>query len=257
MTKTIILAGGYGTRLSEYTESIPKPMVEVGGEPIIKHIINYYSKFDFNNFYIALGYKKEIIKNYFINFDNISQDIKIDMKNNKIQQLSKNKKKWVVNLIDTGLTSMTGGRLKRFKKYLKKNEDFFLTYGDGVADVNLKNLLKFHKKHKKMITVTSVRPPARFGLMEINKKNEVTSFKEKVSFKNGWINGGFFVINERFLDYIDNDYTYLEREPLELMSKMNELMAYPHDGFWHSMDTKRDKDNLEELFQNNQLEWLK
>tara|TARA_A100001011_G_C14304495_1_gene842443 strand:+ start:2624 stop:3313 length:690 start_codon:yes stop_codon:yes gene_type:complete len=222
--KVVILAGGLGTRLSEYTQSIPKPMIKVGGKPIIYHIMKHFSSYGYNDFYIALGYKGHIIKNYF-------------------------KKKifdWNINLIDTGRNTMTGGRIKRLKKYLS-NEQFFLTYGDGISNVNIKNLLKFHKKQKKQVTLTAVRPPARFGAIKI-RNNFVKYFKEKSHLDEGWINGGFFVMNHTFLKYIKDDSTYLEREPLEKITKKNQLVAYKHRGFWHCMDTKRDKDNLDILF---------
>jgi glucose-1-phosphate cytidylyltransferase len=214
--KVVILAGGFGTRLSEYTKSIPKPMIKIGGLPILVRIMKHYAKFGFNEFYIALGYKGNVIKNYF----------------------KKNKFNWKVNLIRTGKNTMTGGRLKRLKKYLN-GESFFLTYGDGLSDINIKKLLKFHKKNKKLVTVTAVRPPARFGALKL-KGNFVSYFKEKSRMDEGWINGGFFVVNFNFLNFIKNDKTYLEREPLEKISKLNELSAYRHNGFWQCIDNMRD-----------------
>jgi glucose-1-phosphate cytidylyltransferase len=219
--KVVILAGGFGTRLSEYTKSIPKPMVKINGLPILMHIIDHYLKYGFNNFYIALGYKSNIIKKYF----------------------KKRKLKYKVNLIDTGLKTMTGGRLKRLKSKLG-NETFLLTYGDGVSNVNLDKLIKFHKKNKKLITLTAVRPPARFGAIKISG-NKVKTFKEKSKLDEGWINGGFFVVEPKFLGFIKDDNTYLEKEPLERASKNNQLLAYKHYGFWQCMDTKRDKVYLE------------
>ncbi len=219
--KVVILAGGLGTRLSEYTKSIPKPMVKINGKPILLHIINHYLKYGFDNFYIALGYKGNFIKNYF----------------------KKKKKKFKINLIDTGLKTMTGGRLKRLKKKLG-NDTFLLTYGDGISDVNLDKLIKFHKKNKKLITLTAVRPPARFGAIKIQGK-KVKTFKEKSKLDEGWINGGFFVVEPKFLNFIKGDATFLEREPLERASKNNQLLAFKHNGFWQCMDTKRDKDFLE------------
>ena len=221
--KVVILAGGLGTRLSEFTRTIPKPMVKVGSKPILFHIMKTYSKYGFKNFYIATGYKGKIIKKFF-------------------------KKKfynWNVKLIDTGKKTMTGGRLKRLKKYLG-NETFMMTYGDGLSSVNLKNLLKFHKKNKKLVTLTAVRPPARFGAIKL-KGNTVKYFKEKSKLDEGWINGGFFVMESKFLDYIKNDKTYLEREPLEIICKKKQLSAFKHEGFWQCMDTKRDKDKLEKI----------
>ena len=221
--KVVILAGGFGSRISEYTKTIPKPMIAINKKPILVHIMEHYAKFGFKEFYIALGYKGHIIKKYF-----------------------KNKKfKWSINLIDTGLNNMTGGRIKRLKKYLK-NETFFLTYGDGVSDINLEKLLKFHKKNKNIVTLTAVRPPARFGAIKLSG-NKVKVFKEKDIMDEGWINGGFFVMQPKFLDFIKNDSTFLEKEPLEKASKAGQLFAYKHEGFWQCMDTKRDKDKLEKI----------
>ena len=220
--KVVILAGGLGTRLSEYTKTIPKPMVKINGKPILIHIINHYLKYGFDNFYIALGYKGNFIKNYF----------------------KKNKVNFKVNLIDTGLKTMTGGRLKRLKEKLG-NDTFLLTYGDGISNVNLNKLIKFHKKNKKLITLTAVRPPARFGTIKI-LGNKVKTFKEKSKLDEGWINGGFFVVEPKFLNFIKDDSTFLEREPLERASKNNQLLAFKHNGFWQCMDTKRDKDFLEQ-----------
>tara|TARA_B110000008_G_C16765395_1_gene482378 strand:+ start:79 stop:774 length:696 start_codon:yes stop_codon:yes gene_type:complete len=222
--KVILLAGGFGTRLSEYTDSIPKPMVEIGKKPILWHIMNLYAHYNHKNFYIALGYKGEVIKRYF----------------------SKSKDKWNINLINTGKKTMTGGRLKRLQKFIG-NETCMLTYGDGLADININSLLKFHKKHGKLVTVSAVRPPARFGAIKL-KGSRVNNFKEKSKMDEGWINGGFFVIEPEFFNYIDDDDTYLEREPLEKAAKKKQLFAYKHHGFWQCMDTKRDKDNLEKIY---------
>ena len=222
--KVVILAGGFGTRLSEYTKTIPKPMVKIAGKPILFHIMKHYAKFGFKDFYIALGYKGGVIKNFF-------------------------KKKfynWNVNLIETGRNTMTGGRLKRLEKYLNK-ETFMMTYGDGLSNINLGKLLKFHVKNKKMVTVTAVRPPARFGGIKLMGKN-VSYFKEKSKLDEGWINGGFFVMEPEFLQLIKADHTYLERDPLVKASKKRQLLGYKHNGFWHCMDTKRDKDKLDEIF---------
>ena len=222
--KVVILAGGFGTRLSEYTDSIPKPMVEIGKKPILWHIMNLYAHYNHKNFYIALGYKGEVIKRYF----------------------SKSKDKWNINLINTGKKTMTGGRLKRLKKFIG-NETCMLTYGDGLADININSLLKFHKKHGKLVTVSAVRPPARFGAIKL-QGSRVSNFKEKSKMDEGWINGGFFVIEPEFFNYIDDDDTYLEREPLEKAAQKKQLFAYKHHGFWQCMDTKRDKDNLEKIY---------
>ena len=222
--KVVILAGGFGTRLSEYTKSIPKPMVNINGKPILIHIMDHYSKYGYKDFYLALGYKGNFIKRYF-------------------QKNKKTNYRYKVNLIDTGLKTMTGGRLKRLKDLLS-DETFLLTYGDGVSIVNLKKLLSFHKKNKKLITLTAVRPPARFGAIKI-LGNKVKTFKEKSKLDEGWINGGFFVVEPKFLNLIKGDSTFLEREPLESASKKNQLLAFKHHGFWQCMDTKRDKDFLE------------
>ena len=221
--KVVILAGGLGTRISEYTKTIPKPMIKIGKKPMILHIMEHFSKFGFKEFYIAAGYKSNVIKKFF-----------------------KNKfKKWNINIIETGKNTMTGGRLKRLKKYLK-NETFLMTYGDGVSNIDIKKLVKFHNQKKKLVTVTAVRPPARFGVLKI-KKDKVVYFKEKSKLDSGWINGGFFVIEPFFLNYINNDKTFLEREPLENVLKKKQLNAFKHHGFWQCMDTKRDKDNLEKI----------
>jgi glucose-1-phosphate cytidylyltransferase len=221
--KVVLLAGGFGTRLSEYTKTIPKPMVDIAGKPMLLHIMKLYAKYGFKDFYIALGYKGKIIKRFF------------------------NKKffDWNINLIETGKNTMTGGRLKRLKKHIGK-ETFMMTYGDGLSNVNLRKLLKFHKKNKKLVTLTAVRPPARFGALKL-KSQYVRYFKEKSKLDEGWINGGFFVMEPKFLKFIINDNTYLEREPLEKISKKKQLIAFRHEGFWECVDTKRDKDNLEKI----------
>ena len=218
--KVVILAGGFGTRLSEYTRTIPRPMVKVKGKPLLYHIMSQYAKYGFKDFYIALGYKGNVIKNYF--------------KDNSF--------KWNIKLIDTGLHTMTGGRLKRLTKYLK-DESFLMTYGDGVSNINIKKLVHFHKNNKKKVTLTAVRPPARFGAIKI-KKNNVTYFKEKSKLDEGWINGGYFVIHPSFLKYIKSDKTFLEKEPLEIICKKKQLAAYKHHGFWQCVDTKRDLEKL-------------
>ncbi len=221
--KVILLAGGFGTRIPEYTKTIPKPMIDIAGKPMLLHIMKHYAKYGFKDFYIALGYRGEIIKKFF------------------------NKKffDWNINLIETGKITMTGGRLKRLKKYVGK-ETFMMTYGDGLSDVNLRKLLQFHKKNKKLVTLTTVRPPARFGVLKL-KGQSVSYFKEKAKLDEGWINGGFFVMEPEFLKFIKNDNTYLEREPLEIMTKKKQLAAFRHEGFWQCMDTKRDKDKLDKI----------
>ena len=248
--KVIILAGGLGTRLSEYTNLIPKPMVSINNKPIIMHIIDIYRKYKLNDFYIAAGYKSNVIRNYFS---------KLAIKKKRIFSKSfvnyKLKNNLNINVIETGAESLTGGRLLRLKPFMN-NENFCLTYGDGLSNINIKKLIKFHNEHNKICTVTAVRPPARFGLLEIDKKNKVTNFDEKNPLSVGWINGGFFVFKYEFFDYLKNDKTILERKPLENAAKKNQLMAYKHDGFWQCMDTKRDKDQLESLAKKNKVPWL-
>ena len=234
--KVIILAGGFGTRLSEYTKRIPKPMVKIAGYPIIIHIIRHYIKYGLKDFYIAAGYKSNEIKRYFKNFKKNAVPFK-----QKIQ-----KKNCAISIIDTGQNTLTGGRLKRLKKYFKPGETFMFTYGDGLCDVNLKKLLKFYRRSKKMITVTAVRPPARFGEIQISG-SIVKSFKEKPQTSQGWINGGFFVTDYKFFDYIKNDKTILEKSPLEQACKNRNLSAYKFKGFWKCMDTLRDKQVLEKI----------
>ena len=248
--KVVILSGGFGTRISEYTTVIPKPMIPINGKPIIEHIMEIYSKYGFKDFYLALGYKANVIKEYFYNYEILNSNFKVDFKNRSVTPYKKQEKDWTVNLIDTGENTMTGGRLKRLKDYIK-DDTFLLTYGDAVTNLDINEVIKFHYSHGKMITVTGVRPPARFGELTINEDNEVLEFKEKPNINEGWINGGFFVIEPRFLDYINGDNCILEKEPLEKAAKSKELVAYLHDGFWHCIDTKRDKDNLEEIIKNN------
>ena len=230
--KVVILAGGKGTRISEYTKILPKPMIKIGSRPILEHIINYYIKFGFKDFIIASGYKHEVINNYF------------KKKNFSAQ----------INVIDTGVQTLTGSRLKRLSSELK--ETFMLTYGDGLSNLNLNNLLKFHKKNKKKITLTAVHPPARFGELSLSK-NMVTSFKEKPQLQKGWINGGFFVVEPEFLKFIGNKNVMLERSPLTKAVKTKNLAAYKHNGFWFCMDTLRDKKVLDNLIKTKKSPWLK
>lgn len=222
--KIILLAGGFGTRISEYTDTIPKPMVQIGGKPMLWHIMNLYAQYKYKNFLVALGYKGEQIKKYF----------------------SKKSNDWNVELIETGEKTMTGGRVKRLQKFVG-TETCMLTYGDGIADIDLNALVDFHKSHGKLVTVSAVRPPARFGAISLDG-NRVKNFKEKSHTEEGWINGGFFVIEPDFFNYIDGDETFLEREPLEKVASEGELFAYKHNGFWQCMDTKRDRDHLEEIY---------
>ena len=231
--KVVILAGGFGTRLAEYTDTIPKPMIPVGGKPIIHHIMQIYANYGHKDFYVALGYKGDVIKKYFEKINN----------------------GWKINLIETGENSMTGGRVKRLEKLIGK-ETFMLTYGDGLSSININDLIKFHKDHKKLVTISAVRPPARFGALKL-EKSEVISFKEKSQLQESWINGGFFVIEPDFFKMIKNDNTVLEKDPLEKVADMKELMAFRHEGFWQCMDHKLDKDLLDEMCKKNQAPWLK
>ncbi len=251
--KVILLAGGFGTRLAEYTEIIPKPMVPIGGKPILWHIMQTYAKYGHKDFYVALGYKAEIIKEYFLNYRALNSDFSVDLVNGIITPHQVDPVDWRVTLVDTGAGSMTGGRVKRMQKFIG-NETCMLTYGDGVADINLDALLEFHRSHGKLVTVSAVRPAARFGELELDG-SRVVSFQEKPQLQEGWINGGFFVIEPEFFDLIAGDSTLLEREPLEQASKAGQLMAYSHDGFWHCMDTKRDHELLEELWAKGNALW--
>jgi glucose-1-phosphate cytidylyltransferase len=244
--KIVILAGGFGTRLSELTDIIPKPMVTIGGIPIIEHIMNYYFQFGYKDFYIALGYKSEKIKEYFLNYPVLNSDFSINMSDGKITTINKVHHDWKVTLVDTGKDTMTGGRLKRMKKYIGE-ETFMMTYGDGLSNININELVKFHKKNNKIATISAVHPTARFGELEI-KNNIVEKFTEKSQLNTGWINGGFFIFESKIFDLINNDQTMLEREPLETLAKQEQLMAFKHEGFWHCMDTKRDKDLLEDIW---------
>lgn len=251
--KVVILAGGLGTRLSEYTEAIPKPMVRIGNKPMLWHIMQRYAKFGHNDFLVALGYKSEVIKEYFLNYKILNSDFTIDLKNGSIKSENSDPVDWRVSLIETGTNTMTGGRLRRLKDHIG-NETFMLTYGDGISDINIEELIAFHKSHGKLVTMSAVRPGARFGELELDG-NRIVSFQEKPQLHEGWINGGFFVIERAFLDLIDGDETMLERSPLEKAAKLGQLMAYRHQGFWQCMDNKRDVDALESL-SNNNPPWL-
>ena len=245
--KVIILAGGYGTRLAEYTNIIPKPMVTIGGKPILWHIMQIYARYGHKDFYVALGYKSELIKDYFLNYRALNSDFKIDLASGNVSPFQLDSVDWKVTLLNTGVDSMTGGRVKRLKQYIG-NETCMLTYGDGVSDIDLDALLSFHQSHGKMVTVSAVRPSARFGELDIDG-DRVASFQEKPQLDEGWVNGGFFIFEPAFFDFIKGDETLLEREPLEKATKAGELMAYRHDGFWHCMDTKRDHELLESLWE--------
>jgi glucose-1-phosphate cytidylyltransferase len=251
--KVIILAGGFGTRLSEYTDSVPKPMVTIGGRPILWHIMRTYAHFGHKDFYLALGYKAELIKEYFLHYRSLNSDFTVDLATGVVSPHQTDDADWRVTMVSTGLESMTGGRVKRLQPFIG-NEPFMLTYGDGVADVDLDALLEFHRSHGKMVTVTAVHPGARFGELMI-ESDQVSSFQEKPQMGQGWINGGYFVVQPEFFDLIEGDTTILERAPLEKAAQMGELMAYRHEGFWQCMDTKRDRDLLEELWQTGNASW--
>ena len=253
--KVILLAGGFGSRLSEYTETLPKPMVRIGGKPILWHIMKTYAHFGHKDFYVALGYKAEVIKEFFLHYRTMNADFTIDLKTGIINPYQLDEVDWKVTLVETGLQSMTGGRVRRMTPYIG-NETCLLTYGDGLSDINLDQLIAFHKSHGKMVTVTAVHPGARFGELEM-RGEQVISFQEKPQTGQGWINGGYFVIEPEFFDLIQDDKTILERGPLERVAQSGELMAFQHQGFWHCMDTKRDLDNLEEFWNSGKAPWKK
>ena len=252
--KVVLLAGGFGTRLAEYTESIPKPMVPIGGKPILWHIMQQYASYGHKDFYLALGYKAQIVKEYFLNYRALNADFTVDLQTGAVTPHQLDEVDWRVTLVDTGLQTMTGGRVKRMQSFIG-NETFLLTYGDGVANVDLDELLKFHRQHGKLVTMTAVRPTARFGEIEL-KDDEVISFQEKPQLHDGWINGGFFVIEPEFFNFIENDQTMLERHPLEKVAQNKQLMAFCHEGFWQCMDTKRDHQLLENLWEQG-APWMK
>ena len=251
--KVLILAGGFGSRLSEETDAKPKPMVEIGGKPILWHIMKIYSAYGFNDFVILLGYKGYVIKEYFANYFLHNSDVTIDLQSNKMEVHNNTSEPWKVTLLDTGLNTMTGGRIKRAKKFI--DGTFLLTYGDGVSNVDINKLVEFHRSHGKKATLTAVKPTARFGGLKFNGDN-VSEFSEKPQSGEGWINGGFFVLEPEVLDYISNDKTVWEREPLENLAKENELMAYKHTGFWQCMDTLREKNYLNELYNSGNAPWV-
>jgi glucose-1-phosphate cytidylyltransferase len=251
--KTAILAGGMGSRLAEETEYKPKPMVEVGGRPILWHIMMHYAHFGHNEFIIALGYKGEYIKRYMIDYGLTEDDLTIQVGTGDVLRHGNRRPDWTVDLVDTGLPTMTGGRIKRLQPYIE-NETFFLTWGDGVSDVNIDELLKFHRRHGKLATVTAVRPPARFGCM-VFEGDRVREFSEKPQTSEGWINGAFFVLEPEIFDYIEGDNTAWEREPMERLARDGQLMAYRHTGFWQCMDTLRDRKLLESLWEAGRAPW--
>ena len=253
--KVIILAGGFGTRLTEYTESIPKPLVPIGGRPILWYIMQHFANYGHKDFYLALGYKAQVVKEYFLNYQALNVDFTVDLQSGAVTPHQLDEVDWRVTLVDTGLQTMTGGRVKRMQPFIG-NEPFLLTYGDGVANVDLDALLAFHREHGKLVTVTAVRPTARFGELELAGA-QVTSFQEKPQVHEGWINGGFFVMEPGFFELIAKDQTILERSPLEQAAKMGELVAFQHQGFWQCMDTKRDRDSLEALAISGNPPWKK
>ena len=251
--KVVILAGGYGTRLSELTVAIPKPMVEVGDIPILLHIMSIYAKYGHKDFIVALGYKAEIIKDYFAKLSHMKSDYTVNLKSGSMTIHKEPDMDWNITLVDTGLDTMTGGRIKRLKDYLCDDE-FLLTYGDGVADVDITATINLHRESDKLITMTAVRPAARFGELDIND-NVVASFEEKPQLQQGWINGGFFVCHPDVINYIDGDHEMFEREPLQRIIKGKGIAAYKHEGFWQCMDSKRDHEKLNEIWDSGLAPW--
>lgn len=252
--KVVILAGGLGTRLSEETIIKPKPMVEIGGMPILWHIMKIYSSYGFNDFVICLGYKGYVIKEFFNNYFLHRSDITVDLKNNIVTFNDSDAEPWTITLVDTGVNSMTGGRIKRIQKHIG-NEPFFLTYGDGLSDVNILDLLSTHKKANKLLTVTSVQPNGRFGALNLSETNEVLSFLEKPKGDGSWINGGYFVCEPEIFNFISGDESIFEKEPMENLAKGGKMQAYLHHGFWKPMDTLRDKVELEQQWDSGSAQW--
>ena len=255
--KTILLAGGLGTRLSEETTLKPKPMVEVGGMPILWHIMKSYASYGFNDFAIALGYKGDVIKEFFLNYKLHKSDMLVNLRSGSVKFENDFSEEWNVGLHDTGASSMTGGRLLNLKRLFKPGDTFMLTYGDGVADIDISKLVEFHKTHGKIATLTAVRPPARFGSIIMEENGNILEFKEKPQLGEGWINGGYFVFNYEIFNYLEDESTILERDPLENLAKDNQLVSYRHNGFWHCMDTIRDRDNLNEIWSTGKAPWKK
>ena len=252
--KVVILAGGRGTRISEETETIPKPMVAIGGKPIIWHIMKIYSHYGVNEFIICLGYKGYLVKEYFSHYFLHMSDVTIDIKKNDIKVHTTESEPWKITLVDTGLETMTGGRLKRVQKYVG-DKTFMMTYGDGVGNLNIKELLAAHKKHGKLATIAAVQPAGRFGALNVNEQSQIKSFQEKPRGDGAWINGGFFVLEPEIFDYVEGDDAVWEGQPLEKLASLGQLNAYKHQGFWKSMDTLRDKTDLEQLWALNQASW--
>ena len=256
MTKAVILAGGFGTRISEETILKPKPMIEIGGKPILWHIMKLYEYYGINEFILCLGYKGDLIKEYFLNYQMHMSDITIDLKLNNIQIHSNYSEDWKITLVNTGANSMTGFRIRSIYSHVKDEELFCLTYGDGLSDVNIKKLIDFHLSHKKLATVTATQPPGRFGALDIDNNNQVKKFKEKPKGTDGYINGGFFVLSPEVIKYIDDDEnTIWEQKPLHNLAMDGQLMSFKHDGFWQPMDTLRDKNYLDSLWLKNKAPW--
>lgn len=253
--RAVILAGGLGTRISEETHLKPKPMIEIGGMPILWHIMKIYSRYEINEFIICCGYKGYLIKEFFANYFLHTSDVTLDIKQNTMKINYQNSEPWKITLVDTGENTNTGGRLKRVERYLHNDTDFCFTYGDGLSNVNIDTLINFHRNHGKQATLTAVSPPGRFGVININKDNQVTTFKEKPMVGSARINGGFFVLSSKVLDLIKNDQTVWEKEPLETLAQKGEMMAYNHDLFWQPMDTLRDKNYLEDLWASGNPPW--
>ena len=253
--KAVLLAGGFGTRISEESKLKPKPMIEIGGMPILWHIMKTYSKFGVNEFVICAGYKQHVIKEWFADYFLHTSDITFDLtQDDKIIVHNKRAEQWKVTVVDTGLNTMTGGRLKRVRNYLG-DEPFFMTYGDGVADVDIDKLLEFHKSHGRLATMTAIKPNSRFGVLDLSDNDEVNAFREKSDVDSGWINAGFMVLSPEVLDYVKDDTIMFEREPMEKLAEEGQLMCYKHDGFWQCMDTLRDKEKLEDLWNENKAPW--
>ncbi|MEG1310065.1 MAG: glucose-1-phosphate cytidylyltransferase [Bacilli bacterium] len=254
--KVVILAGGFGTRISEESQFIPKPMIEIGGQPILWHIIKEYSHYGFNEFVICLGYKQQIIKEYFNNYYLNHSDLTYDMESNEITVHNSASEPWKITLVDTGLNTMTGGRIKRIQEYIG-NEPFMMTYGDGVCDIDINKLVDFHKKHGKLATITAIQPGGKFGALDLGNNDEIKSFVEKSKEDGGWINAGYMVLSPEVFKYIDGDTTVFEKDPLETLAKRSQLMAYKYDGFWQCMDTLKDKLYLDKLLEENNAPWKK
>lgn len=253
--KVVLLAGGFGTRISEESHLKPKPMIEIGGRPILWHIMKEYSYYGFNEFVICAGYKQQVIKEFFANYFLHMSDVTFDMQSNEMQVHSNAAEPWRVTVVDTGLETMTGGRVKRVQKYIGE-EPFLLTYGDGVCDIDLRKLVAFHKSHGKMVTMTAIQPEGRFGVLN-TEGDRVKAFREKSQSDTGWINGGYMVAEPGIFDLIEGDSTVFERAPLEKAAAMGELVAYRHDGFWQCMDTLRDKEKLEKMITEGEAPWIK